>query len=108
VKEAVQVTILGQVFTLRSDASPKEVQQVAAFVNQAIAQVSSSGKSVDSLHVSLLALLNVAQAYLQLQAERDREAAEMARRVDRLLRRLDEAGGDNPEVGSNTSLFGDV
>lgn len=64
----VQVSILGQTFSLRSEASPEEIHRVAAFVNEQIAEVAAGSRTVDSLNLALLALLNVAGAYLRQQA----------------------------------------
>ncbi len=63
-KQSVQVSILGQQFNLRSEASPEQVQRVARFVEDQIAQVTSSGRAVDSLQAAILALLNVSAAHL--------------------------------------------
>ncbi len=63
-KQSVQVSILGQQFNLRSDAPPEQVHKVARFVEDQIAQVTSSGRAVDSLQAAILALLNVSAAHL--------------------------------------------
>ena len=63
-KQRVQVSILGQQFNLRSDAPPEQVHKVARFVEDQIAQVTSSGRAVDSLQAAILALLNVSAAHL--------------------------------------------
>lgn len=63
-KQSVQVSILGQQFNLRSDAPPEQVHRVARFVEDQIAQVTSSGRAVDSLQAAILALLNVSAAHL--------------------------------------------
>ena len=63
-KQSIQVSILGQQFNLRSDASPEQVHRVARFVEDQIAQVTSSGRAVDSLQATILALLNVSAAHL--------------------------------------------
>jgi cell division protein ZapA len=63
-KQSVQVSILGQQFNLRSEASPEQVQRVARFVEDQIVQVTSSGRAVDSLQAAILALLNVSAAHL--------------------------------------------
>lgn len=106
-KEAVQVTLLGQVFSLRSEATPEEVRRVTEFVNRAINEASASGKTVDSLNISLLALLNVAQAYLQLQAVRAQEERELVGRLDRLLQKMENDVRQEGEANSSSSLFGD-
>ena len=63
-KQSVQVSILGQQFNLRSEASPEQVQRVARFVEDQIVQVTSSGRAVDSLQAAILALVNVSAAHL--------------------------------------------
>jgi len=69
-KHTVQVTILGQQYTVKSEATPDEVSKVVDFVNEKIAEIAASGKTVDSLHVAVLALLNLAGSFLRLQEER--------------------------------------
>lgn len=63
-KQSVQVSILGQQFNLRSEASPEQVQRVARFAEEQIARVTASGRAVDSLQAAILALLNVSAAHL--------------------------------------------
>jgi len=65
VKQTLQVSILGQQFNLRSDASPEQVQKIAEFVEGQIHQVTDAGKVADSLQAAILALLNVSARYLQ-------------------------------------------
>lgn len=68
-KHTVQVTILGQQYTLRSEATPDEVTKVVDLVNAKISEVAASGRVVDSLNVAVLALLNLAGSFLRLQEE---------------------------------------
>lgn len=63
-KQSVQVSILGHQFNLKSEAAPEQVHRVARFVEDQIAQVTSSGRAVDSLQAAILALLNVSAAHL--------------------------------------------
>ncbi len=88
-KKTVQVTLCGQQFTVRSDADPQEVFRVAAFVNGKINDVAASGKMVDTLHASMLALLNVAGDYLRLKEEQQAEGRVCDERLTLLLERLD-------------------
>ena len=92
-KEAIPVTIFGQSFLLRSDSSADEVRRVADFVNQAIDGVNVTDRVADSLHITLLAFLNVAQAYLQLQDARQGEEQELVARMNRLAHRIEDELG---------------
>lgn len=92
-KYAVQVTILGQQYTVKSEAPPEEVQRVADFVNRQVAEVTAN-RAVDTLNSAILTLMNIGGAYLRLQdtaAERQQEAEG---RLQKLLQRLEEACPD--------------
>ncbi len=90
-KQAVEVTILGQQFTVRSEASPDEVRRVARFVNAKISEVSSISRSADSLNCAILALMNVSGAFLRLQDQGDENVRV---RLDALINRIEQAGFD--------------
>jgi cell division protein ZapA len=87
-KNVVQVTILGKQYAIKSDVPPEEVEMVAAFVNEKIGEVVTATNTVDSLHAMVLAFLNLASEYLQMQEGQKRSEAEMAK----LLSRMDTAG----------------
>ncbi|NIQ94256.1 MAG: cell division protein ZapA [Desulfuromonadales bacterium] len=89
-KHSVQVTILGQQYTIKSQLAPEEVRKVADFVNGKLAEVEASHKVVDTLNTAVLALLNVAGEYLDLSAKE--QADEDARqRLESLAEKLDKA-----------------
>jgi cell division protein ZapA len=87
-KEAVQVTILGHEYTIKSDAPAEEVHRVAVFVSERIKEVMTAGKLADSLDGAVLALMNVAGAYLRLRSRED-GAQEAMSRLEDILRRLE-------------------
>lgn len=91
-KHAVQVTILGQQYTVKSAASPEEVQRVADFVNGQVAEVTAS-KSVDTLNSAILTLMNIGGAYLRLQ-DMVAERQQVEGRLQELLLRLERACPD--------------
>lgn len=95
-KESIPITVFGQSFSLRSSASADEVRRVADFVNQAIAEVVATHRVADSLHIVLLAFLNVAQSYLQLQNEQQGDQQELANRLNRLMQIIAEEIGAVP------------
>jgi cell division protein ZapA len=99
-KHAVQVSILGQHYTVKSEASPDEVAKVVDFVNEKISEVTATGRVTDSLNVAVLALLNLAGIHLRLQEGRATSVAQSpsdaltASRLLRLLERLEQACPD--------------
>ena len=80
----VQVTILGQQYTIRGESGPEEIRRVAAFVNEQVDLVVSGRKSVDTLNTAILALLNVSGAFLQLRDEGRRDEEALRKVLDRL------------------------
>lgn len=96
-KHSVQVTILGQQYVVKSEASPEEVQKVAAFVNGQIAEVAAARRTVDSHNAAVLALLNVAGAYLRLRDEETVSDGRLEEHLRHLLARLEQACPDADE-----------
>ncbi len=70
-KRSVQVTIRGQQLSIRSTRSSAEIQQVADFVDERIAAVLASGTTLSTVDATVLAFLNVAGQYLDLQRRHD-------------------------------------
>jgi cell division protein ZapA len=81
-KQSVQVTILGQQYSIRSSRPLDEVQKVAAFVDARIAEILASGATANTMNAAVLAFLNVAGSYLELKNHVD----ESQQVTDELLR----------------------
>ncbi len=84
------IRVMGRELQVRSAASSESVQKIEALVNEKLAEVSASVKGCDSQLVSILALLNLGEAYLNLLGENELIKQQAEERVSRLLRRLDE------------------
>jgi len=88
-KSVTRITILGQEYALRSEASSEEAERVAAFVSERIEQVMRSGRGADTLGVVVLTLLNIAGELLRLRESGG--TAAMEERLHHLLARVEEA-----------------
>ena len=64
-KETVQVKVLGREYSLRSEQSAQQVQRIASFIEELLAET-VAGKAVDTRDAAALTLLNLAGRYLQL------------------------------------------
>lgn len=58
-KNVVKVTIVGEEYTLRSEASPEHTQAVAAYVDQAIRKIRSGSNLVETHKAAILAALQI-------------------------------------------------
>jgi cell division protein ZapA len=84
------VTILGQQYTLRTEATSDQVREVVDFVRQSLEEVTGRHRAVDSLDTAVLALLNVAGSFLQMKRSDGAQTQEVKQLIDRIDRVLNE------------------
>jgi len=84
------VTILGQQYTLRTEATSDQVREVVDFVRQSLEEVTGRHRAVDSLDTAVLALLNVAGSFLQMKRSDEAQTQEVKQLIDRIDRVLNE------------------
>jgi cell division protein ZapA len=70
-KNVIRLEILGREFTIRSDEGEERVKKIGEYVNQKIQEITNNGKTVSTLNAAILAALNIANEYFELQ-ERQR------------------------------------
>jgi cell division protein ZapA len=58
-KQVVRVSIVGEEYSIRSDATPEHTRAVAAFVDDAIRRVINSGGAVETRKAAILAALQI-------------------------------------------------
>lgn len=82
------VTVLGREIPVRSSAQPEQVKKIEAFVNEQLELIRTRLTTADPQLVTTLALLNLAEAHLELLGKHD-GLSDHTRRLVRLLERLD-------------------
>ena len=97
----VHVEIFGQTYAIRAGAEPGYVEQLAAYVDSEMREISRSGGAVDSVRIAVLAALNLADECFRLRKELDDSQGRAAsvdhsheERVKRLARTLGSALGE--------------
>ena len=68
-KQSVRVTILSRPYVLRTAGDPREVERVAASVNELMLTIASRAPNADSTHIAVLACLHLADKLRQLETE---------------------------------------
>lgn len=76
-KQQVRVTILSRPYTLLASGDPREVEEVAAGVNDLMLSIASKAPNADSTRIAVLACLHLADRLRAL----ERELAQMKSRV---------------------------
>jgi cell division protein ZapA len=85
-----RICVMGRELQVRSAASPETVREVEAIVNAKLAEVASAVQVSDTQLVAILALMNIAEAYLAVQKERDHIQSQGEATVRRLLGRIEQ------------------
>jgi len=89
VSRSVKVTIAGQTFKVKTDAKPKYVKDLAAFVTERMEQVQKASRIATTQSLALLVAMSLAD---DLHQEREAQAKlkkEIRERSKRILRHLD-------------------
>ena len=85
----VKVTLAGQKFAVRTDARPKYVRELAAFVTEKMEEAKKSGKVVTTQSLALLAAMSIADDLFQQRESERALRREIAEKSKRILRYLD-------------------
>jgi cell division protein ZapA len=64
-KQVVRVTIVGEDYSIRSEATPEHTRAVAAYVDDAIRRVLNGGGAVETRKAAILAALQITDQLMQ-------------------------------------------
>ena len=91
-KQSVRVTILSRPYTLLATGDPREVEEVAASVNELMLSIAAKAPNADSTRIAVLACLHLADKLRGLQRDLyllqqrvDRKSEEFAGILEQLL-----------------------
>jgi cell division protein ZapA len=79
-KSSVKVSILGEEYTIRSEAAPEHTRAVAEYYDKAVRQVMNAGVVLETQRAAILAALQITGELLE--ARRDGE--DLAERMQKL------------------------
>lgn len=91
-KKTVNVEIMGQIFTVSSDAEETYVLKVAGYVDGKIRDLLKNGRPAAKSNVAMLAALNIADEYHRLKESYDAMAMRLSRLSKKLSTTLTEEG----------------
>ena len=83
------IRVLGRELQVKSASSSEHVAQVEALVNEKLAEAGAEISGGDSQIVAILAMMNIAEAYLAVKNECEAERRTSRERISGLLGRLD-------------------
>jgi cell division protein ZapA (FtsZ GTPase activity inhibitor) len=85
----VKVSIAGHKLSLRTDAKPRYIKELADYVNAKIEQTKASGKIATTHAIALLVALTIADELHQAREEKEKLERQVRERTQRILRYLD-------------------
>lgn len=87
---SVKVEIAGQRFSIRTDAKPKYVKELAAYVTKKIAEARKTGKIATTQSLALLAAMSIADDLFQERESRKRLQRRVREKSQKILRYLNQ------------------
>lgn len=97
-KSAVTVEIAGELYTIRSAASPDYVRECAAYVDHTLGEVNRQSSVVESQRALILAALSLADQLFQTRAEAEALRRHFGRLADILAATAEEAVQDGENL----------
>lgn len=91
-KKAVDVEIMGEKLTVRSDAEESYVRKVAGYVDGKMQEVMKTTRPVGKSSVAMLAALNIADEYQRLKESYETMSQRLIQLSKRLSTTLSEEG----------------
>ena len=87
-KTSVKVEILGESYSIRSDATPEHTKAVAEHLDRAIRQILSTGSVIEANRAAILAALQITSELFQARETNDALVAAMGELGDEVRRLL--------------------
>ena len=87
-KTSVKVEILGESYSIRSDATVEHTKAVAEYLDQSIRQILSSGSVIEANRAAILAALQITSELFQAREANDAVTAAMGELSDEVRRLL--------------------
>lgn len=88
-----QVEIFGQTYSVRADGDSTYVHDLARLVDSRMREVADRTATVDTTKIAILAALNITDDLKQAEKLRRDNPSDAVSRVERLIRKLDDALG---------------
>ena len=92
----VEITLLGQTLTVRTEASPDYLRQLAAYLEERVGALTRSGMK-DPLAALTLAALDITDELFRAREDQTRQDGDVGQRIGALVEMLDRlAPGSTP------------
>jgi len=89
VKKAIEVSIMGQKFMVRSESDEDYVSRVAGYVDGKVNEVLTNTKSVASAQVALLTAMNIADEFFKYRQVKGDKLNKIEKKIQDMIELID-------------------
>jgi cell division protein ZapA len=90
-KSRIQVSILDETYSVRSEADPEHTLRVAGHVDSVLRSLRRSLPQLDLYRVAILGAMEITDELFRMKSSAEHERADLAGRVQRLTATVDQA-----------------
>jgi len=89
-KKQYQIRVLGEDIAVLSDSGDEHVEAVVNYVNERVKEIQVTGRTINTLHIAILAALNIADEYHKMKGVQEDICHQMESRSERLIHLINE------------------
>ena len=89
-KKQYHIRVLGEDISVLSDSGDEHVETVVKYVNDKVKEIQNTTKTINTVHVAILAALNIADEYYKVKEVKDNICQQMESRSEKLIHLINE------------------
>lgn len=86
----MKVTVAGTRLAIRTDAKPKYIRELAAYVTEKIDEIKATGKTATTQSLALMAAMSIADELHELREEQRQLKRQVREKTNRILNYLEQ------------------
>jgi cell division protein ZapA len=89
-KKQYHIRVLGEDISVLSDSGDEHVETVVKYVNDKVKEIQNTAKTINTVHVAILAALNIADEYYKVKEIKEDICQQMESRSEKLIHLINE------------------
>jgi cell division protein ZapA len=89
-KKQYHIRVLGEDISVLSDSGDEHVETVVKYVNDKVKEIQNTTKTINTMHVAILAALNIADEYYKVKEIKENICQQMESRSEKLIHLINE------------------
>ena len=89
-KKQYHIRVLGEDISVLSDSGDEYVETVVKYVNDKVKEIQNTTKTINTVHVAILAALNIADEYYKVKEIKENICQQMESRSEKLIHLINE------------------